>query len=91
MQKDLNKFLWVILGGAIGDALWAPVQNLQRWEFPWVDEYLSSPAYDVYEWEWMDDTAMTLLLAESLLRKKEFDIEDQLTNYLKRALGGYMG
>lgn len=91
MQKDLNKFLWVLLGGAIGDALWAPVEFLSRGEFPWVDEYLSNPEHDHYEWERTDDTAMTLLLAESLIRKKKFDIEDQLTNYLKRWLSGYMG
>ena len=91
MQKNLDKFLWVLLGGAIGDALWAPVEFLSRGEFPWVDEYLSNPEHDHYEWERTDDTAMTLLLAESLIRKKKFDIEDQLTNYLKRWLSGYMG
>ena len=91
MQKNLDKFLWVLLGGAIGDALWAPVEFLSRGEFPWVDEYLSNPEHDHYEWERTDDTAMTLLLAESLIRKKRFDIEDQLTNYLKRWLSGYMG
>lgn len=45
----------------------------------------------MYEGEWTDDTAMTLLLAESLLKKGGFDLEDQLTNYLKRSLSGYMG
>ncbi len=91
MQKDLDKFIWVLLGGAIGDALWAPVEFLSRGEFPWVDEYLSNPEHDHSEWERTDDAAMTLLLAESLIRKKKFDIEDQLTNYLKRWLSGYMG
>ena len=91
MQKDLNKFLWVLFWGAIGDALWAPVEVLARGEFPWVDEYLSNPEHDLYEGERTDDTAMTLLLAESLIKKNRFDIEDQLTNYLKRSLSGYMG
>ena len=64
--------------------------SLER-EFPWVDEYLSNPEHDHYEGERTDDTAMTLLLAESLIKKNGFDIEDQLTNYLKRSLSGYMG
>lgn len=67
------------------------MEFLARGEFPWVDEYLSNPEHDLYEGERTDDTAMTLLLAESLIKKNGFDIEDQLTNYLKRSLSGYMG
>ena len=88
MSKDLNKFLWVMLGGAVGDALWAPVEFWEIDQFDWIDRY--------YNWEWIkawertDDTAMALLLADSLLRCKGFDIEDQLENYFKWHKTWYM-
>ena len=87
-MKDLNKFLWVIIWGAIGDALWAPAEFCGIDEFEWIDNYR---AWNWLEaWEWTDDTAMALLLADSLIRKKWFDIEDQLENYLKWHKSWYM-
>jgi len=89
MKKDLNKFLWVMLWWAVWDALWAPVEFCWIDEFEWVDNYS--------EWNWLnpwertDDTAMALLLANSLLNCKGFNIEDQLENYLKWHKTWYMG
>lgn len=39
--------------------------------------------YNIKAGKWTDATAMALLLAESLVRCGEFDIEDQLENYEK--------
>ena len=87
-MKDLNKFLWVMIWGAMGDALWAPAEFCGIDEFEWIDNYR---AWNWLEaWEWTDDTAMSLLLADSLIRKKWFDIEDQLENYLKWHKSWYM-
>lgn len=86
----LDKFLWVMVGGAVWDALWAPVEFLPIDSFYWVDEYISSPNL-MNEWERTDDTAMALLLADSLIRCNWFDIEDQLRNYYKWHKTWYMG
>ena len=90
--KILDKFLWVMVGGAVWDALWAPVEFLPINDFEWVEEYTTIPNHlDLDEWERTDDTAMALLLADSLIRCDGFDIEDQLRNYYKWHKTWYMG
>ena len=87
--KLLNKFLWVMIGGAVWDALWAPFEFLRMGEFEREDgEYHDDGKFQ--EWERTDDTAMALLLADSLIRCKWFDIEDQLKNYYKWHKTWYM-
>ena len=83
-MRDLDKFLWVMLWWAVGDALWEPVEFRSMWEFEWVSGYLHKN-YETWkpEWEWTDDTAMALLLAESLLRCNWTDVIDQLETYVK--------
>ena len=87
-MKDLNKFLWVMVGGAVWDALWAPVEFESIDNFDWVSDY--KDGWWLNAWEWTDDTAMALLLADSLIRCKWFNIEDQLENYLKWHKTWYM-
>lgn len=89
-MKDLNKFLWVMVGWAVWDALWAPVEFRRIDEFDWVTDYQECDRFRLSPWEWTDDTAMALLLADSLIRCKGFDIEDQLNNYYKRHNTWYM-
>ena len=87
--KLLNKFLWVMVGGAVWDALWAPFEFLRMGEFEREDgEYHDDGKFQ--EWERTDDTAMALLLADSLIRCKWFDIEDQMRNYYKWHKTWYM-
>jgi len=90
MQKDLNKFLWVMFGGAVWDALGAPVEFKDINTFDWIDAYKNSDDWEILAWERTDDTSMSLCLAESLLRRKWFDIVDQLDLYLKWYEEGYM-
>ena len=87
-RKLKNRILWLMIGWAIWDALWAPVEHQWYWSFPWVNDYQATAR--LYEWEWTSDTTMALLLCESLLRKWETDLEDQMDNYLKRHINGYL-
>ena len=41
--KILDKFLWVMVGGAVWDALWAPVEFLAINDFEWIEEYTTIP------------------------------------------------
>lgn len=87
-MKDLNKYLWVMVWWAIWDALWAPVEFFPIDGFEWIDEYHAGEG--IRKWERTDDTAMSLLLADSLIRCNWTNLEDQLNNYLKRHETGYM-
>ena len=87
-MKDLDKLLWIMVWGAVWDALWAPVEAWKIDTFDWIDKYHNW--LWVEAWEWTDDTAMALLLAESLIYCKWFDIQDQLENYLKWHKTWYM-
>jgi len=79
---NLNKCIGSIVGVAIGDCLGAPVEFLQRGKFN-VTALKEDACYT-------DDTAMTLCLADSLIRCKENNIYDQLETYLKWLENGYM-
>ena len=85
-MKDLNKFRWCMFWWAIGDAFWAPVEFCWVWHFEPVDVVnwrIWLMKYWKDFWDWTDDTAMSNLLAESLIRCWKFDIEDQIENYYK--------
>ncbi len=89
-NKLLDKYLWVMIWGAIWDALWAP------FEFLWIDSFeRSDKKYHgndwLKEWERTDDTAMALILADSLIKCKWFDIENQLDWYFEWHKTWYMG
>lgn len=77
-----------MIGGAVWDALWAPVEAWNIDQFDWIDNFYNWVWVEA--WKWTDDTAMALLLADSLIRCKWFDIEDQLENYLKWHKTWYM-
>ncbi len=90
-MKDLNKFLWVMVWWAVWDALWEPIEFLGIDEFDWIEKYYhEDPVTKKPFWERTDDTAMALILADSLIRKG-FDFEDQLDWYFKRHQNWWMG
>ena len=82
-MKELNKFLWVMFGWAVWDALWSVTEFLQLWSFPYVEDFQWRPKFRSKPWDYTDDTAQALCLAQSLLDCKWFNIEDQLDKYLK--------
>ena len=69
--KDKNYFVACMLGGAIGDALGAPIEFWQQSEI--FDKYGKNGASEFVEFgnglgEFTDDTQMSLFTAEALLR-----------------------
>jgi ADP-ribosyl-[dinitrogen reductase] hydrolase len=79
-----------MLGLAIGDAMGAPVEFMQRGTFKPVSGYRSGGKFRLNAGEWTDDTAMALCLAQSLLDCQGFDPADQLEKYLLWMHEGYM-
>lgn len=90
MTKDLNKFLWVMFGWAIGDALWSVTEFLTPDKFWFIKDFQWRPKFRTKPWERTDDTAMTLCLAQSLIECRWFDIKDQLDKYLQWFTNWYM-
>lgn len=82
-MKDLNKFLWVMVGWAVWDALGSVTEFLRPWMFPYTKDFSWRPKFRSKPWDYTDDTAQALCLAQSLLDCKWFDIEDQLDKYSK--------
>jgi ADP-ribosyl-[dinitrogen reductase] hydrolase len=90
MKTIEDRLKGCLLGTAIGDAVGAPVEFMQRGTFEPVTEYRSGGKFRLNAGEWTDDTAMTLCLAQSLIDSHGFDPKDQLNKYLQWVNTGYM-
>ena len=96
-----DRFQGALLGLAVGDALAAHTQYRKPGSFAAVGDLLGGGPFDLPRGAWTDDTAMALLLAESLLECDGFDAQDQVNRYVRwqtrgvrqchRAMRGYFG
>lgn len=89
-KKDYDKFLWVMFWGAIGDALGSVTEFLTPDKFEHVEDFQWRWKFRSNPWDYTDDTAQALCLAQSLLDCKWFNIEDQLDKILKWYTEWYM-
>ena len=90
MNKLRDKKLGTLVGLAVGDAMGAPYEFLDKSKYTPTKEYNTGGAHNVSIGEWTDDTSMALCLAQSLIDKNGFDPIDQMDKYLKWYLEGYM-
>lgn len=88
--KNYNKFLWVMFWGAIGDALGSVTEFLTPDKFEHVEDFQWRWKFRSKPWDYTDDTAQALCIAQSLLDCKWFNIEDQLDKILKWYIEWYM-
>jgi ADP-ribosyl-[dinitrogen reductase] hydrolase len=85
-----ERFLGALLGLAVGDALAAATQYRRHGRFAPVGDLLGGGPFDLPRGGWSDDTAMALLLAESLLESNGFDARDQVTRYSRWQQDGHL-
>jgi ADP-ribosyl-[dinitrogen reductase] hydrolase len=78
-----------LMGLAVGDALAAHTQFRKTGSFAAVGDLLGGGPFDLPRGAWTDDTAMALLLAESLLERNGFDAQDQVQRYARWQREGY--
>jgi ADP-ribosylglycohydrolase len=78
-----ERFQGALLGLAVGDALAAHTQFRKPGSFAAVGDLLGGGPFDLPRGAWTDDTAMALLLAESLLEREAFDAHDQVQRYVR--------
>jgi ADP-ribosylglycohydrolase len=84
-----ERFLGALVGLAVGDALSAPTAQSEPGTFEPVTGLTGGGVYDLPAGAWTDDTAMALLLGESLLACRGFDARDQIDRYLRWRQEGY--
>ena len=91
MQDKLrDKKLGTLIGLAVGDAMGAPYEFLDKSRYTPTREYNTGGAHAVSLGEWTDDTSMALCLAQSLIDSSGFNVIDQMEKYLKWYRLGYM-
>ena len=73
----------------MGDALAAHTQFRKPGSFAPIGDLLGGGPFDLPRGAWTDDTAMSLLLAESLLERDGFDAHDQVQRYARWQREGY--
>jgi len=84
-----ERFQGTLVGLAVGDALAAHTQFRKPGSFAAVGDLLGGGPFDLPRGAWTDDTAMALLLAESLLEREGFDAHDQVERYVRWQREGY--
>ena len=84
-----ERFQGALVGLAVGDALAAHTQFRKPGTFAAVGDLLGGGPFDLPRGAWTDDTAMALLLAESLLEREGFDAHDQVQRYARWQREGY--
>lgn len=90
MNKLRGKKLGTLVGLAVGDAMGAPYEFLDKSRYTPTKEYNTGGVHNVALGEWTDDTSMALCLAQSLIDSRGFDAKDQMEKYLKWYTEGYM-
>jgi len=84
-----DRFQGALLGLAVGDALAAHTQFRKPGSFQPVGDMLGGGPFDLPRGAWSDDTAMALLVAESLLSREGFDAHDQVQLFSRWQREGY--
>jgi ADP-ribosyl-[dinitrogen reductase] hydrolase len=84
-----ERFQGTLMGLAVGDALAAHTQFRKPASFAAVGDMLGGGPFDLPRGAWSDDTAMALLVAESLLEREGFDAHDQVQRFARWQREGY--
>lgn len=85
-----DKKLGTLIGLAIGDAMGAPYEFMNKNVYIPTKEYAIGGCHNVDLGEYTDDTSMALCLANSLIECKEFDAYNQMEKYSQWYKNGYM-
>ena len=89
MSNLKNKFFGCFMGAIVGDALGMPYEFKKPEAINYKPEMIAGGPFQLPKGCWTDDTSMMLCLADSLIEKKGFDVQDQLLKYLRWYQDGY--
>lgn len=88
-MEMLERYRGALMGLATGDALGTTVEFQPRGSFAPVTDVVGGGPFKLAAGQWTDDTAMALCLADSLVRKRGFDAQDQMERYVRWMDNGY--
>jgi ADP-ribosyl-[dinitrogen reductase] hydrolase len=90
-SHDLReRFLGCLFGLAVGDALSVTTQSRSGGGFKPMTDIVGGGVFEVPAGHWSDDTALSLCVAESLLKSKGFEPTDQLQQAGRWQQRGYL-
>lgn len=78
------------MGLAVGDAVGTTLEFRHRGTFEPITDMEGGGPFCLKAGEWTDDTSMALCLADSLIKKQAFSLDDQLMRYSWWADHGYL-
>jgi len=84
-----DRYRGLVYGLALGDALGSPVQHRRQGSFTPIADLLGGGPYDLPRGAWTDDTAVPLLLAESLVECRGLDPKDLVVRLHRWQRDGY--
>ena len=85
----MNRARGAMLGLACGDAIGTSAEFLPRGSFTPLTDMVGGGPFDLKPGEFTDDTSMSLCLASSLI-ENGFDLNDQMTRYVRWRDEGYL-
>ena len=85
-----SKFQGALLGLAVGDALGAPIEFLERDTYPEITKMIAGGPFNLGVGQWTDDTSLALCMAASLIEQQQFNAEDIIKRFHQWFRHGYM-
>lgn len=80
---ERGRFRGALVGLAVGDALGTPLEGRMPGSFEPIEALMGGGPYGLAAGEWTDDTSMALCLADSLIERQAFNLQDQMQRYLR--------
>ena len=91
MKRDpLNHYRGALVGLAVADAVGTTLEFQKPGSFDPISDMIGGGPFQLKPGQWTDDTSMALCLAESLVKKQDMDLVDQLQRYVRWYREGYM-
>ena len=80
---DRDRFRGALVGLAVGDALGTTLEFTRPGTFEPISDMTGGGPHGLAPGQWTDDTSLALCLADSLVRRQEFDPSDQIKRYVR--------
>ena len=90
MITEQMRYQGCMIGLAAGDALGTTVEFKSPGSFSPLTDIVGGGPFGLEPGQWTDDTSMALCLADSLIKKKGFDLKDQMERYCRWYREGHL-